>query len=1068
MQITSLRTDGRNEAIGTGPDVRFSWRLMDQRRGTGQSCARVLVSAEADPLSEPASVAWDSGEVNTAEPSLDYAGPPLKSRTRYTWRVAIRDERGELTGWSEPASFETGIVDPQEWQAEWIGASWDQELSRRLPLDSVKMLQPLARVWHPGASTIITRTHLEVPAGRAVLAAPLVLAGAHKIRAWVNGTEVDARRESAEGGMTTLIADVAPLLRPAAHAGPALRNELLVHAEAAPGQPGGLIGRLEVVVERMGTVTVATDGSWEIAAAGTPPEPGKVPEPLDRWSPATVVAFQADPPWGREQWTHRPSPYLRTTFRVDQPVVRARLYSSALGVYQARVNGIPVSTDRLAPGWTDYNQRIAHQTYDVTALVAVGDNALAGILGDGWYAGNIAWLGPYQYGRQRAFLAELRVLLSDGSELCVTSGDSWKCGEGSIRYSDLQNGEVVDARVEPTGFDSPGFNDSTWAPAVVVPPPVGRLEPQVAPPVRVHEQIPPVSVFAAGPDRSIIDFGQNLAGHVQLRADGPAGKKVIIRHAEAVDTGGELYTINLRGARQTDEFVLAGTGEMTFEPLFSVHGFRYVEVTGLPAPIRSQDVKACATYADMEQIGRWSCSDPLLNQLQNNIVWGQRSNFLSVPTDCPQRDERLGWTGDAQVFASTAAFNYDVTAFMRKWLRDLLDDQRPGGGVPHVAPHIHNPDHSVLSDEQLSSAGWGDAIVMVPYEVWMASGDLTTVRETFHGALAWTEWLERWSDGGIRPASGFGDWLSLGPQTPKDLVSTAFAAHASHLLAELAAALGRTDDADVLRARHHRTREGFRRGFVRGAAEVLSGTQAAYVLALAFDLLDDDEIGAAVEHLVADIESRGWHLSTGFLATPYLLPTLATHGRIDVAYRLLTQQTYPSWLYPVLHGATTMWERWDTWSEHGGFQDPHMNSFNHYAYGAVGAFLYRWVSGLSPLSPGYRTFRVRPIPGGNLTNAQADLLTAYGPIKVAWRLNNPSRFEVEVSAPPGTEAEVWLGAVSAHAVTESGTPLASAEGIRDIHQNADELVVVAGAGDYRFSVEIASPTDSTTSSAQPC
>lgn len=1059
MQIIDLRSDGRRDPIGTGPGIRLSWRLVEERRGAGQSSARVLVAAGSDPMATPGAIVWDSGETVTPEPAVDYAGPPLLSRTRYLWRVEARDDAGETTGWSELGSFETGILDPSEWNAKWIGSSADLELCRRLPLDGVEMLRPLERIWSRGDRVVLARTHLEVPPGRALLTAPLVLGGAAHLRAWVNGVDVDVPGRLDDGArQATLVADVAGLLRPSTQAGPGVRNELVVLAEASTELPGGLIGRLEVAGERMGSLRVVTDGSWEVAPVTGFEAVGPPPAPAGGWEPATVVGMQGDPPWGREPWTHRPSPYLRTSFRLDQPVVQARLYSSALGVYEARVNGTAVSPDRLAPGWTDYHQRIAHQTYDVTDLLAVGDNAVAGIVGDGWYAGTVCWFGPYQYGRQRAFLAELRVLLADGSEVCVASGDSWSCGEGSIRYSDLQNGEVVDARAEPTGFDRPGFDDTGWAPAVLVPAPTGRLEPQITPPVRVHEQIPPARVVAAGPERSIVDFGQNLAGHVRLRADGPAGQRVFIRHAEALDAAGELYTVNLRSARQVDELVLPGTGEVVFEPRFSVHGFRYAEVTGLPTPLNPEDLVACATYADMEPIGRWKCSDPLLEQLQSNIVWGQRGNFLSVPTDCPQRDERLGWTGDAQVFAPTAAFNYDITGFMRKWLRDLLDAQRPGGGVPFFAPHVGNPDDSGLSEEQRSSAGWGDAIVVVPYELWIASGDLNPAREAYEGALAWTEWLERWSTDGLRPASGFGDWLALGPETPKDLVSTAFAAHVPRLLAELASALGHHEDAAALREQHRRTRRAFRRKFVRGGGELVSGTQAAYVLALAFELLDDTELAPAVGRLVADIEARGWHLTTGFLATPYLLPTLARHGRADVAYRLLTQRSYPSWLYPVLHGATTMWERWDTWTEHGGFQDPHMNSLNHYAYGAVGAFLYRTVAGLTPLAPGYQRFRVRPHSGGELTAASAELASPYGPIRLDWRRSGLERLELDLDVPPGTEAEVWLGPVDEDEVCESGEALSiTTSGVRSLEHRDGELVGVVGAGSYAFTVRYPLP-----------
>ena len=1058
MQITDLRCDGRNQPIGTGGEVRLSWRLVDLRRGAGQSSARVLVGAGSDPLSDPGSLVWDSGPTSTEEPAMDYAGPKLSSRTQYVWRVEVGDERGEATGWSDPAIFETGVLDTSEWRAGWIGSAADLTLSSRLSLDSVEMLQPLARIWSPGAQVVLARTHLEVPAGRAILAAPLVLAGATRIRAWVNGVEVGRTGPEpsdvpdAEVPGRTLVADVAGLLRPGAHAGPPASNELVVLAEATE-LPGGLIGRLEVVGERMASMRVVTDGSWMLAPVDGFVASGPAPAPRSHWRPATIVGLQGDPPWGREEWTHRPSPYLRKQFHLDQPVSKARLYSTALGIYEARINGVAVSADRLAPGWTDYNQRIAHQSYDVTDLLAVGDNVLSAVLGDGWYAGTVCWFGPFQYGRQRALLAELHLTLADGSEVCVSSDGSWRCGQGAILYSDLQNGEVFDARAEPVGFDRPGFDDSRWAPAVAVVPASGRVEPQVAPPVRPHEELRPLSVAAVGPERSVVDFGQNLAGHARLRAAGPAGTKVILRHAEALDTAGELYTVNLRSARQVDELVLAGTGEELFTPRFSVHGFRYVEVSGLPAPISVDDITAVALYADMEPVGTWSCSDPLLDQLQSNIVWGQRGNFLSVPTDCPQRDERLGWTGDAQVFVSTAAFNYDVTSFMRKWLGDVCDGQRPGGGVPFVAPHLRNPDDRGLSEEEQSSAGWGDAIVMVPYEIWQATGDLTPARESFEGALAWTRWLERWSTDGLRPASGFGDWLSLGPQTPKDLVSTAFAAHVPRQLAELARALGHEEaEAAALDAQHRRTREAFRRAFVRGGGEVASGTQAAYVLALAFELLDPDEVPAAVGRLVADIEERGWHLSTGFLATPYLLPVLANHGRSDIAWRLLAQRSYPSWLYPVLHGATTMWERWDTWTEHGGFQDPHMNSLNHYAYGAVGSFLYRYVAGLSPLAPGYRRFRVRPIPGGGLTHARAELNSPHGPIRASWQVGPDETTSLQVVAPVGTEAEVWLGAVGEEQVTEAGTPLAALSALRGIEHRHGQLVVTLGSGSYDFTV----------------
>ncbi|NUR91207.1 MAG: family 78 glycoside hydrolase catalytic domain, partial [Nonomuraea sp.] len=716
------------------------------------------------------------------------------------------------------------------------------------------------------------------------------------------------------------------------------------------------------------------------------------------WSLAEEVGLHGDPPWGREPLADRPSPYLRREFAVSSPVRRARLHATALGVYELRLNGHRVGEDHLAPGWTGYRDRLTFQTYDVTDLLAEGGNALGAVLADGWYAGNISWFGPFQYGMRLALRAELEIQHHDGTLTRIRTDGDWRAGTGAIRYADLQNGERHDPAAEPYGWAEPGFDDSAWLPVTQVTPPPGRLEPATAPPIRVQEELRPVELRQTGPGVWVADFGQNLVGWVRLTARGNPGRPVVIRHAEVLDHDGTPYLANLRSARAADEFVAGGEQE-SFEPRFTFHGFRYAEISGLDGP--PAEVVARVAHAAMEPAGEFECSDERLNQLQRNIVWGQRGNFVAIPTDCPQRDERLGWTGDIWAFAPTALFNYDAGAFLTSWLDDVVDAQFEDGAVTHVAP-------DVLSgrDRAAGSPGWGDAIVLLPWALHRLRGDTSVAARCYEPMRRWLAYLEHRSISGIFPDEGFGDWLSLGADTPKPLVGTAIFALSARQLAELAGALGRTADEREYLELHAKVRQAFRNAFVQGPGVVASGTQTAYVLAIAAGLLEEHELPRAGARLVADIRARGGHLSTGFLGTPYLLDALTSTGHLETAYGLLLQDTFPSWLYPIVHGgATTMWERWDGWTDHRGLQDPGMNSFNHYAYGAVGDWMYRTVGGLSAGSPGYADIVVRPRPGGGITWARTAHQTRHGRVEVSWRQGG----SLEVTVPPNARAEVWAG-----------------------------------------------------------
>jgi alpha-L-rhamnosidase len=706
-----------------------------------------------------------------------------------------------------------------------------------------------------------------------------------------------------------------------------------------------------------------------------------------------------------------PSPFLRRRFTLEGPVARARLYVTARGIFEVYLNGRRLGDACFAPGWTDYDRRLQVMVLDVTAELREGANALGAILGDGWYAGYLGW-GDRRgfYGAQTALLAQLEVTYADGRQARVSTDADWRQTTGPILTGDFYNGETYDARLEMADWAGPAFDDGAWSPVTRFPPVKARLTGWRTAPVRRQEER---AVCAQTEPRfgvHVFDLGQNIVGWVRLRVRAPTGQAVTLRYAEMLNADGTLYTANLRSAKCTDVYICRGGGEEVWEPRFTFHGFRYVELTGLCEKPRPEDVTGIVVHSDLAPTGSFACSDELVNRLQQNIVWGQRGNYLEVPTDCPQRDERLGWTGDAQVFIRTGCFNRDVAAFFTKWCLDLADAQFPNGVVPHVAPDVLSPRAPRgKPSTSLGCAAWADAAVICPWTIHLCYGDTRILERQFASMAAWVDWRGKTSSGLIHGGACFGDWLAVDGNTPRDLIATAYFARTAGILAQTARRLGRKDDAARYAALARRVRAAFNREFVTPAGRVMGHTQTAYLLALGFDLLPPAKRPAALARLVGDIESRGWKLSTGFVGTPLLAPVLTACGRVDVAYRLLMQREYPSWLYTVLQGATTMWERWNSYSHEKGFGDAAMNSFNHYAYGAIGEWLYATVAGidLDPARPGYKHILIRPRPGGGLIWARGELLSRYGRIISAWRIER-GRLHLEVTVPPNTTATVTL------------------------------------------------------------
>jgi alpha-L-rhamnosidase len=774
--------------------------------------------------------------------------------------------------------------------------------------------------------------------------------------------------------------------------------------------------------------------------------------------PSDWQAQWITPSWEEDKTTSQSSPLLRKEFRLNGKVKSARAYLTSLGLYEAEINGQKVGDQLFTPGWTSFNQRLQYQTYDITNLLQTGSNAIGVTLGDGWYRGYLVWQGRRNtYGEKLGLLCQLEIEYTNGKRETIISDNSWKAAKGPILKSDIYMGETYDARLERSGWTKAGFDDLPWRSVALLPSVSSQLIAPAGPPVRAIDELKPVRLFTTPEGDRVFDMGQNMVGWVKLKVQGPAGTRVVLRHAEVLDKEGNFYTANLRRATQRVEYILKGEGMEVYEPHFTFQGFRYVAIEGYPGELNLDAIRGVVIHSDMPVTGSFSCSHPLLNQLQHNIQWGQKGNFLDVPTDCPQRDERMGWTGDAQVFARTAAFNMQVGGFFTKWLGDVKADQLSDGRIPFVIPQVMRPHHS-------AATGWADVATIIPWNNYLVYGDTRILETQFESMQAWVDFMLReagddrvWDTG-----FHFGDWLFYSPDDDRDgkaavtykpLIQQAFLCHSLWILTSSAEILGKTQEAEKYRREYEMARSAFQREYVTPAGRLVSGTQTAYVLALQFDLLREDLRPIVAQRLVENIESYGNHLTTGFLGTPYLCHVLSRFGHLDKAYDLLLQETYPSWLYPVKMGATTIWERWDGIKPDSSFQNVGMNSFNHYAYGAIGDWMYQNLGGIQidPAQPGYKHIVIRPQPGGGITQASTRYESLYGTIATEWELDeNQLRLQVEI--PANTTAMVYLPAKEASQASEGDLALPETKGIDQISEANGELQLSLGSGTYDFVV----------------
>lgn len=1024
LHAIDLHTEHRTDPLGIDvPAPRLGWALEGGGRDAVQGAWQVQVGT-APGLAD----CWDSGRIaGDAQVGIAYAGAALASRTRYHWRVRVWDGTGAEGAWSAPAWFETAFLGGAAFAGAWLGlaAQGDDE---RHPLAAARWVRPATEPATPLAATGVRFT---LPAGAVVRRAVIhCLAEGHD-QPWSCGVfqflSVNRVRPDSCGNLPRLAVmtyDIAPWLKPG-------DNHVAMRWWRQAG--AAFIGLVEIELADGTCLRLPTGGpAWR--SRGCPqlhPDTTWDDPAADAWGANADLGAFGSGPWPADDQRNRcdhliPAMVLRRAFTA-KPVARARIYATACGVYELALNGAPVGDRVLAPGWTDYRTRVHYQTYDVTAQVRAGDNLLTATVGDGWYCGHLATpFGNSFYGVDKALKLALHLDYADGtSEVVATDPATWQGGTGPVRLADLMEGQVIDLARQP----------GAWRQPQALPGPAGALQAQPDQPVRRLMELPVRSLTEQRPGVAVVDFGQNLVGWVKLRIRAPRGTRLTVRHSEVLDLKGEVWVENLRSALAVDTFVCSG-GDDVFEPSLTFHGFRYAEISGLPGGLRPEQAVAVVVGTDTPDRGTFTCDNPLLNRLQANIRWGQRGNFLAVPTDCPQRDERLGWTADTQVFTRTAIHNADCAAFYAKYVDDMVDGQHPGGSFPDFAPT-----HALIDKGRY---GWADAGIVVPWMLWRCYADTATAAKAWPAMRRYLDQRDRTAVGDLNLDWSFGDWVSPAPQTPNDVLGPVYHAWMHRLMAEMAEGLGRGADAAHHRARFAAVRSAWRARHVAADGRVhTSDTQAAYACGLRAGVLTPEEAGP---HLARAVERHGWHLNTGFLGTYCLLPALTQAGRDDIAWRILLQESAPGWLYTVKNGATTMWERWNSYSpETGPVNIGNMNSYNHYAFGAVGEWMYAAIAGIDRAEGdvGFQRLVIRPVPGGCSRRASGEYRSVRGTVRSAWSVED-GRFALAVEVPPNCTAEV-------HVPTALGAEAVVHDGARPLRRTPTHAVFAVGAGSWRFS-----------------
>ena len=1025
----------------------LSWQSGNTERNWKQSAYEILVANNEANLRPGKADVWDSGKVDSTESvGIAYAGSPLESRRGYYWKVRVWDAAGQVSESTETAWWEMGLLRATDWKAKWI--HWKNH-------EGDADRKGIRWIWVPGqdALAVVPRTiatfRVTVKLPEKARDAVLLLATRGDFVATVNGHEVDAKRrwttfdrrdisdQLIVGENTIEITVTAPAPRG-------------VGPEAGAKTTAALAALVKITRPNGSILRFPTNQRWKASLERASLE-------KTRWQSAHVVAELADMRVGDPGELPQPAAYLRRTLTISKTVQSATLYVTALGSYRAFVNGRQAGTDVLTPDFTDYRKRVLYQVYDVTSSLVNGNNVIGALLGNGWYGSGLTWIGMHFFPSPNRFIAQLELAYADGTHQTVVTDESWKAAASPILQSTIYAGEVYDARLEQVDWQKSGFDDSAWKTAAVAPAPAIAVSAERTHPARVIATLNPKRLTPGGNGTYIFDMGQNMVGWATLKVKGPAGTKVQLRFAEILNPDGTIYTANLRNADATDVYILRGGGdekdEETFSPHFTFHGFRYIEMTGYPGTPPLDAIKGdVVSSVSGDPVAKLTTSSDLVNQMWSIGIWGQRGNFLSIPTDCPQRDERLGWMGDAGVFWRTGSYNFDIAAFSQKFIQDIVDAQNRQGAFANVSPNAlpssadETEDSASDDSDRTGAPGWGDAGVIVPWTTWLQYGDKAIIEENWDAMRRWMDFIQRRNPDFLRAKAlgpNYADWLAPDEHTNRDLLATAYWSLIANMMSQMAHAIGKSADAKRYDDVVQNIRTAFRKAYIQDNGEVGTGTQTSYVVALYTKMAPESLEPLLVDKLVKDIEARDWHLSTGFLGTPFLLFTLADHGRSDVAYRLLLNDTYPSWGYMLSKGATTWWERWN-----GDTGDPSMNSYNHYAFGSVVAWVYRYAAGIDtlPNSPGFKEIVIHPHLDSRMTAARAEYDSIYGKIISDWKGTDAGPFSLSVTVPANTSAKVFLPAIAGAQLTEDGNPV-------DAQPERGSYVVTVGSGSYKFDVK---------------
>ncbi len=1076
----NLRCEYRVNPLGIDVAApRLSWQVNDARRGAVQTAYEIQVSTALDmgtveseveagvpvmskiPVlqraftnrariqdADPAKLVWDTGMVKSDQSShVAYQGKPLISRQRYYWRVRTWDANGVVSQWSAPAWWEMALLTPQDWSGKWIISSKPPETEAQMKWGDW--------IWNAKASednaTIFVRKSFTIGAtdaekgSKPKTAADLVEQARIKIAAdddftlYVNGHQVGASSGWNIGRLYAIDEYVKPG-----------NNVIAIRAHNGPG-PYGLIFTARITLKSGETIELRSDAQCKTARTEQP-NWTKADFNDSEWETTVVVAKYGDDPWKQigESLPPRQAVCMRKDFKVKGPVARTRVYVSGLGIYELRLNGRKVGRDIFTPGWTHYFKRVQYQAYDVTGMLKEGANTAGAVLGNGWWSGGLGWQTSDKYSEgDLRLLCQIEIEYADGSREIVATDPTWQSHPSPILRNTYYHGETYDARLEQPGWDAPGFDASKWWKTALLNEPPVKLVAQYDETIQTTEEILPMQISEPQKGTFIFDFEQNAAGRCRLKVEGAkAGDKIRLRFGEELDPNGRLYRDNYRSAEATDYYICKGAQTELWEPIFTYRGFRYCEVTGLPKPPTKQTLACQVLHTAAPPAGSFRCSNWLINRILHNVNWGLRSNLHSVPTDCPQRDERLGWMGDAQAFAHTSCFLRQMAEFYTKWMFDITDSQGTDGATTDVSPAkvVHGA----------AKPGWGDAIVIIPYTVWRFYGDTRIIEQNYKAMAAWIEYMRTHGKDGLYETGGYGDWVPV-QTSPSEWIGSAYFFYDSKLMSEMAAAIGKTDDAKKYKDLAESIAKAFNEKHLnKETNNYCTGTQTCNILPLYFGITPEDRRQAVLQNILRDIQLRGDHLSTGFLGTTYLMALLNETHNNGLAWKLASQTSYPSWGHMILKGATTIWERWDSDK-----QGPDMNSRNHFAFGTVARWFYEVLAGieLDPQVAGFKRFVIRPVVVGDLTWAEAEYPSMYGEIRSAWRRTDDG-LVLKVTIPANTTARVYVPVprgIGKFSVTESGTPVltkaSGVAGVRFIETRDNAAVFDVAAGSYTFVVE---------------